>query len=387
MSNSTTRPAIAKPQKPRPDFPLFPHATKRWAKKIRGKLHYFGSWADGADSALQKYLDQKDDLHAGRTPRTPSNELTIRELVNRFLTSKRRQVDANELAERTFLDYHRTCRGLGDTFRLDRLVEDLGADDFERLRAGIAKTRGPAALGVEITRCRVIFKYAFDNLLVKAPVRYGSGFKKPSKATLRKARNGNGPRMFEADEIRRLVDAADVQLRAMILLGINAALGNADCGRLPKTALDLDGGWITYARGKTGIQRRCALWPETIQALRAAIAARPNPKHKQHAGLVFLYRSGSPWTDSARNDNRVSTAFRQLARKLGMYRPGVGFYALRHTFETIGGESIDQVAVDHVMGHSRGDMASVYRERISDQRLQAVVDHVRKWVFNLNEKE
>ncbi len=26
-------------------------------------------------------------------------------------------------------------------------------------------------------------------------------------------------------------------------------------------------------------------------------------------------------------------------------------------------------------------MASVYRERISDERLKAVADHVRKWLF------
>jgi hypothetical protein len=44
---------------------------------------------------------------------------------------------------------------------------------------------------------------------------------------------------------------------------------------------------------------------------------------------------------------------------------------------TIGGEAKDQVAVDHTMGHARDDMASAYRERISDERLRAVVEHVR----------
>ena len=70
-----------------------------------------------------------------------------------------------------------------------------------------------------------------------------------------------------------------------------------------------------------------------------------------------------------------------LLGKLGLARRGHTFYALRHAFETIRGESRDQVAVDAIMGHSREDMASVYRERIGDDRLRAVVEHVRAWLL------
>jgi integrase len=70
----------------------------------------------------------------------------------------------------------------------------------------------------------------------------------------------------------------------------------------------------------------------------------------------------------------------KLLSKLSLARRGHTFYALRHTFETIGGDSRDQVAVDAIMGHSRDDMASVYRERIGDDRLRAVVEHVRVWL-------
>jgi integrase len=62
-------------------------------------------------------------------------------------------------------------------------------------------------------------------------------------------------------------------------------------------------------------------------------------------------------------------------------RKGLAFYALRHTFRTIADEAKDQPAVDHIMGHARDDMASVYRERISDERLRAVSGHVRAWLF------
>src|SRR5438552_7360696 len=100
-SHSTGTPGQIKPAKPTPGFPLFPHATGRWAKKIRGRLHYFGPWAD-PDGALAKYLEQKDALHAGRKPRPDANALTVRELANAFLNHKRALLEAGELTPRTW---------------------------------------------------------------------------------------------------------------------------------------------------------------------------------------------------------------------------------------------------------------------------------------------
>jgi integrase len=379
MSHPTKAARADKPAKPYPDFPLFPHAAGYWAKKIRGRMHYFGPWADW-QAALQKYLDQKDALHAGRKPRADAGGLTVRELANRFMTGKKVLLDAGEMAPRTWQDYYTTCEGVVKALGQERLVEDLAADDFEQLRGALSKTRGPVALSNEIQRVRSVFKYAYDAGLIPHPVRFGPHFKRVSLKTLRKARAAKGPRMFEADELRRMIAKADQPLKAMILLGVNCGFGNTDVGTLPQSSLDLDGGWVRYPRPKTGIDRRCPLWPETVEAIREALAKRPTPKDPADAGLVFVTKYGKRWAKES-PDNPVSKETAKLLAALGIHRRGLNFYALRHTTETIGGESRDQAAVDLIMGHARDDMASVYRERISDERLRAVTETVRRWLW------
>src|SRR5881275_2213642 len=89
-------PKPAKPSKPNPEFPLTAHPAGYWCKKIRGKLHYFGRW-DDPDGSLQKYLAQKDALHAGREPRTEQGELTVKALANEFLNYKKSLLDNAEI--------------------------------------------------------------------------------------------------------------------------------------------------------------------------------------------------------------------------------------------------------------------------------------------------
>ena len=65
--------------------------------------------------------------------------------------------------------------------------------------------------------------------------------------------------------------------------------------RLPTKALDLKSGSVNFARGKTGIDRRCPLRPETVAALQEAIASRPTADKPEHRHLAFLTRKGQPW--------------------------------------------------------------------------------------------
>src|SRR5262249_49479185 len=154
-----------------------------------------------------------------------------------------------------------------EAFGRERLVEDLRPDDFAGLRAKLAKGWGPVTLTNVMQRIKSVFKFAADNALISRPVVYGQGFKRPHQKALGRARNEKGLRMFEAAEIRAMLDAAGVQLRAMILLGINCGFGNNDCGSLPLSALDLERGWVNFPRPKTEVARRCPLWPETVEAL------------------------------------------------------------------------------------------------------------------------
>ena len=369
-----------KPKKPSKDFPLFPHASGQWAKKIRGKMYYFGAWADPR-AAQRKYLDEREYLQAGRRPpRAQEDAITVRHVVNRFLTDKQHLLDTGEITRLTFNDYHRTASRIVDQLGRDTAVDDLQTDDFDRFAKALARTRKLVALNNEINRVRIVFKHAFDSALIEKPVRFGQMFKQPSSRAMRKhraeRRHQYGDHMFEAAEIHKILDGATQPMRSMVLLGINAGLGAADVAHLPHTALK--NGWLNYPRPKTGVDRLIPLWPETLDAIDEANSQRTDKR------LVFVTVKGGPYSRVAKNGsvrNSCTEQFIQLLQRLKMKRPRMGFYWLRHTFETVAGETTDQVAVDSMMGHVDNSMGENYRERIGRDRLKKVTDHVHAWLY------
>ena len=404
MSKSTSsrasRKAITKPKKPYAEFPLTPHASGKWMKKIRGQIHYFGAWArrlegvliraegDGWKGALEEYK-KVADLHAGRTPRVGGDELTVKDLCNHFLTAKLRKVEAGEMTSGLFYDYKVITDFVVKQLGGNRRVEDLAAGDFAALRAAMAKKWGPVRLANSITRTKSVFKFGYESGMMDRPARYGPEFKKPDQSVMRRHRAKNGPQLFTAEELRSLIEAApDATLRALILLGANCGFGNADCAELPTSAVNLDTGWIDFPRPKTGIARRCPLWPETVAALRAAIEERPKPARPRDVERVLLSEAGTALvtrSEKGHTKDLVGNRFTNLLKSTKVYRNRLGFYTLRHVFETVAGDAKDQIAVDLIMGHVDASMAAHSRERIEDARLLAVVDHVRKWLWPARE--
>ncbi len=404
-TESTRKRASVKPDRPYPDFPLFPHNNGQWARKIKGKLYCFGVWAD-PDAALRKYQEQRDDLYAGRIPRERNrNGLRMVDAVNAFLTAKDIEVQSGELAQRSWNDYKQTAARVLDAFGRPRVVEDLRPEDFETFKAVLAKGRNLTTIGNEIQRVRCLFKYLWDADLIPSPVKFGPSFKRPDKKSRRRLRNQRQTLAFAAGEVRQMIDAATPNLKAMILLAMNTAMGNNDLAMLPVHKLDLERGWHSFGRPKTGVERRAPLWKETVAALRKVLADRPEPQDPANADLVFLTRHGRPYVRlqakamkadvEAEQDEEgdypklttwndaISRETGKLLRELGIHRKGLNFYSLRRTFRTIADGAGDQPATTFLMGHadSDSDMGATYRQYIDDERLEKVTRHVHAWLY------
>jgi integrase len=323
-------------------------------------------------------------LHAGRKARADVKEVTVTDVVNAFLNHKEDKLDAGELSVRTWAKYKEVTDLLISQLGKSRLAADLGPDDFTAIKNRMTKRWGPLRVADFVQHIRSVFKHAFDAELIERPVRFGPGFARPSQKVMRLHRAKQGPKLFRSEEVRQLVSAAGVPMKAVLLLGINCGYGNGDVAGLRMAALDLDAGWVDFPRPKTGIPRRCPLWPETVAALREALAKRPEPKKPEYAALALLSVRGTPLC-SVREANRtdgIAVQFGALLKRLGVNgRKGIGFYTLRHTFRTVADEAKVQPAADYIMGHEVPHMSSVYRETISDARLKAVADHVHDWLF------
>ena len=383
MANASSATVQVKPEKPHPDFPLFPHATKRWAKKVKGKLHYFGPWRD-PDGALAEWYRVREDLLQGLPyPELRPDAYAVADICDQFLKHRMEKVKAGKLRQRTWDEYKAASELMFKAFGKELPADNLKPKHFERLRTIVSEGVRPKTIHNRITRIMAIVNFSNKNGFTDRPILTGAYFEKPSASELRidqAKQDHQGVLMLEAKQIKDVLAEARPITKAMILLAVNVGVGNEDIGRLEFRHLDLKNGWLDFPRPKTGVKRRAKLWTETVEALREVIELRQEPTNADLAKYVFLTRYGMTWFKEGRA-NPISREFRNLLDKTGHHVNGIGFYTLRRVFETIAGEAKDQPAVDLSMGHQSAEVAAIYRQRIGDKRLETVATHVRKWLF------
>ena len=123
-----------------------------------------------------------------------------------------------------------------------KLVDDLTAEDFRKLGEAMRARWKPYTCKVAIGAVKTLFKWGRDNGLCKEPPL--TSLKKPSALEIRRSQNGSGRKMYEPEEVRKLLANADANMRAMVLLAAQSGCGNADLTALPLAAIDLESGWV-----------------------------------------------------------------------------------------------------------------------------------------------
>lgn len=374
------KPTKELPPKPYPDYPLRPHARGKWTKKIKGQSYYFGTWADPY-GALQEYeaFMAKNKLPMGNDQ---PGSTTLYDYLNLFLESRESLMKEGGIVKRTFEEYRVTAKRFAGVMGAHRVVTDLRPADYLRYRQSLVESGlGKVTISNEIVRVRVMVRWIYATYFTDSQPAFGPDFRSAGAASMRKHKAEQTSKLLDRETILAILDESGVHFRAMVLLGINCAYGPSDCARMTlaqaKTAIKT--GWLENPRTKTGVDRKAALWPETIEALAASIARRPAPTHDDAKKLCFVAPSGNSYDPTGTGKADLIQGRWKAAKKQARLEHG-SFYCLRHTFNTIAERTGDQIAVKTVMGHVDRSMSATYRHEVGDDRIVKVCKTVRDWL-------
>lgn len=383
-----------------------------WVKRVNRKPlwivgHRQAPTATDADAYYEKHFSA---LWQATPAPVEASGVSIGDLADAFLLRKRERLAAGRLDGRTYQEHEAALQDFCAAVGPRTPAGDIGPRHFARFNDALAIRFGTHRRRKWVMLVRGLFKWA-----ARPPVRlpvpdYGDEFNAPSPAEHRRERKRRreergGLLLFTPAEIREQLTGKLVTrtrkdgtpykplpvrpspfMRAAILLGVNAGLGNTDVAELPLNVIDLDGGWLDYARGKTGAERRAWLWPETRAAIREYLAVRAKPHRPDFARLLFLTTAGRPYVvrrKGKRQQDKIGDRYHALLKSLGQLRPGRNWYSLRRTARTIAAETGQERAIDLILGHAEraGDMGATYTQAIGDEVIKAVCLHVRSRIW------
>ncbi len=343
-------------------FPLTLHPTGQYCKKIRGHIYYFGS---DRQQALESYLDQAIFLHGYNSAlqKTVNGTVTLKEICDMYLKYQNTKLQANNLSARHHNDQIRSLNKLKDFLGENCKIKNISTLSLQNYKRSLQKHYSSVCrLNLHLSIMKAMFHWARKNDILKDI---------PNIDAISRAKEIHQDRFtFNSEQINILLSIADINMQAMIWLGLNCGFGCTDCAYLKWIDLNFVNDRVILPRRKTGIYRDLPLWPETVKSLQNIL---------RKGSLVFYTSKGKPYiqTNVRVSDNGnekytvtnlISTKFRRLIIRAGLNVPqGTGFYTLRRTAATIAAKSGDPFAVQRLLGHANLTMATRYVQDVSVQ--------------------
>jgi integrase len=294
--------------------------------------------------------------------------MTLKELCDLYLQYQHSKVPANDLTARHHNDQIGGLNKLMAFLGQNREIKSISTLDLQNYKRKLQESHGSVyRLNLHISIIKAVFHWARKNDVLDYIPNIDAV---SSVKIIHKQRH-----VFTSEQIHRLFDLADVQIKAMIWLGLNCGFGCADCAELKGSDLDPVNDRVKLARGKTGVSRDLPLWPETIQSLE---------KIPKSGRLVFrasgdkpliqtTYRINKDGSSKYYNSNPVTSRFCKLTKKADIRAPkGTGFYTLRRTAATIAARSGEPFAVQRLLGHTNLKMATKYVQDVSAQTYRVI---------------
>lgn len=374
---------MSKTNRPK-DCPLFLHRNGQWAKKVRGKLRYFGT---DLDAAMKRWANEKDHLLAGYDPPRIDGKPTLAELANLYLANSQERVATGEVrADHTHenkIVLEMVITAVGGRSKPD----SMSPQQWAKVRTALA-TRldgnpvAQATLQARLSRAGAFLNWSLKKGWVKS-LDLGGELDPPAKRLLRREATARGKRLWDRDDLLAVIEAAGVNFRPVLLLGINCAMGGLDIANLTRSQVPAKTEFLDCPRNKTGVERRVWLWPETRAAIAAAVAKRPEPQRQKYENRLLLSARGYPWSrvGTTGTIDLAASSLTKLKAKAGITNGQ--FYDLRRTFRTIASETCDLEAINLCMGHEGRGEGSTYLQGVSDERIRRVCESVRSWLYGV----
>lgn len=366
-----------------------------WYKTFDGRTHYICKPCPLAD-AVAKLPLRIEAIRARRSGRsTPTvavaGTLSLEGLADAYeawLWQRLTTGVPRKLARRTYDDAIAVVGEFVECAGPHKAADAIGPVEFSDY--AVAHLSNIAASSV---RRKVIYIEAFANWaapgsrkagLLTRPWQYGADFRKPADADIVTSA-ADSDKAYTPDQLRKafLAVRKNKLFRAAGWLALAGAFQPKDLALLPESCIDLDAGYIRFARGKTGVGRLCWLPPCARIAIRHYLADRADSANDDAAKLLFRSERGLPMYRDA--EGRESGS-RYDAMGSGWNKlTGLPMSGLRSTFATLADDNADQRAVDIVMGHKSGHVRSVrnthYAKRFSPQRVERLVSAVISLAF------